>query len=66
VDALKTALQVLTDIAHHQEPDACDLVVLRHYAEPRYAHVSDEEIACAIIARVAQNKEKSRASRAGA
>jgi hypothetical protein len=48
LEAMKTALRVLTAICEKRQPDPADVQDLRHYA-PLLAHCPIDEVACEVI-----------------
>ena len=49
LDAMKTALRVLTALTEKREPDPADVTSLRNYAGPQPENVALDEFACTII-----------------
>ena len=49
LDAMKTALRVLTALTEKREPDPADIISLQNYAGPQPENVALDEFACTII-----------------
>jgi len=65
LDAMKTALRVLTAITEKRQPDPADITLLRNYAGPQPQDIALDEFACTIIQRALKRRAEIRAARAG-
>jgi len=65
LDAMKTALRVLTAITEKRQPDPADVTLLRSYAGPQAKDVPLDEFACAIIQQALERRAEIRTARAG-
>jgi hypothetical protein len=64
LDAMKTALRVLTAITEKREPDPADITLLRSYAGPQPKDVALDEFACTIIQQALKHRAEIRSAAA--
>ena len=62
LDAMKTALRVLTALTEKRQPDPADINLLRSYAGPQTEDVALDEFACSIIQQALKHRAQIRAA----
>jgi len=62
LDAMKTALRVLTALTEKRAPDPEDINLLRSYAGPQPDDVALDEFACTIIQQALKQRAQIRAA----
>jgi len=62
LDAMKTALRVLTALTEKRQPDPADVTLLRTYAGPHPENVALDEFACTIIQRALKRRAEIRSA----
>ncbi len=62
LDAMQTALRVLTAITERRAPDPADLAHLRELAGPGHEQTDPDELACDVIQKATKHREKARAT----
>ena len=65
LDAMKTALRVLTALTEKRQPDPADINLLRSYAGPQTEDVALDEFACSIIQQALERRADIRSASAG-
>jgi len=65
LDAMKTALRVLTAVTENRAPSDADLESLYRYADMQPARIPPDELACEVIQQALARRARVRAAAAG-